>query len=58
MSSSNSHQNSNQNNRDSSSSYDAEKLQNVVEDLLKEASSQGASAAEAGLSVESDFLSP
>lgn len=33
--------------------YDSEKLKSVVNDLLQEATSQGASAAEAGLSVES-----
>ena len=33
--------------------YDSEKLKSVVNDLLQEATAQGASAAEAGLSVES-----
>ena len=33
--------------------YDSEKLKSVVDDLLQEATKQGASAAEAGLSVES-----
>jgi len=37
----------------SSSPFDAQKLKTVVNDLLDEAKSQGASAAEAGLSVES-----
>lgn len=37
----------------SSTPYDSEKLKTVVNDLLDEAKSQGASAAEAGLSVES-----
>lgn len=37
----------------SSSPYDTERLKSVVSDLLQEARSQGASAAEAGLSVES-----
>ncbi len=37
----------------SSDPYDSEKLKNVVNDLLQEATAQGASAAEAGLSVES-----
>ena len=34
-------------------SYDSEKLQSIVHDLLQEAKAQGASDAEAGLSVES-----
>lgn len=34
-------------------SFDSDKLKTVVDDLLREAKSQGASAAEAGLSVES-----
>ena len=38
---------------DSSNPYDSEKLNTIVDGLLKEATSQGASAAEAGLSVES-----
>ncbi len=37
----------------SSDPYDSEKLKSVVNDLLQEAAAQGASAAEAGLSVES-----
>jgi len=37
----------------SSNPFEAQKLQNIVNDLLDEAKSQGASAAEAGLSVES-----
>jgi len=37
----------------SSNPFDSEKLKTVVNDLLDEAKSQGASAAEAGLSVES-----
>ena len=37
----------------SSTPFDSEKLKTVVNDLLDEAKSQGASAAEAGLSVES-----
>ncbi len=58
MSSSNSSQNStSQNltlkNTGSSNPYDADNLKTVVNDLLQEATSQGASAAEAGLSVES-----
>lgn len=40
-------------NTGSSNPFDSEKLKSVVNDLLNEASSQGASAAEAGLSVES-----
>ena len=40
-------------NLDSSNPYDAENLKDIVNDLLSEARSQGASAAEAGLSVES-----
>ncbi|MFK5913281.1 MAG: metalloprotease PmbA [Woeseiaceae bacterium] len=40
-------------NLDSSNPYDSEKLKSIVDDLLKESKSQGASAAEAGLSVES-----
>ena len=40
-------------NSDSSNPYDSEKLKTIVNDLLQEAKSQGASAAEAGLSVES-----
>ena len=40
-------------NSDSSDPYDSDKLKTIVNDLLQEASSQGASAAEAGLSVES-----
>ena len=38
---------------DSSNPFDSENLKSVVNDLLQEAKSQGASAAEAGLSVES-----
>lgn len=38
---------------DLSNPYDSEKLNTIVDGLLKEATSQGASAAEAGLSVES-----
>jgi PmbA protein len=53
MPSSNSSQNSSIKKTDSSNPYDSEKLKNIVDDLLKEATSQGASAAEAGLSVES-----
>lgn len=53
MSSSNSSQNSSLKNKDSSNPFDSDKLQTVVDDLLKEATKQGASAAEAGLSVES-----
>jgi len=37
----------------SSDPYDSEKLKNIVSDLLQEATARGASAAEAGLSVES-----
>ena len=40
-------------NSDLSNPYDSEYLKTVVNDLLKEAKSQGASAAEAGLNVES-----
>jgi PmbA protein len=40
-------------NTDLSNPYDSENLKTVVNDLLQEAKSQGASAAEAGLSVES-----
>ena len=40
-------------NSDSSNPFDSENLKTVVNDLLQEATSQGASAAEAGLSVES-----
>lgn len=40
-------------NSDSSNPYDSEKLKTIVNDLLQEAKTQGASAAEAGLSVES-----
>ena len=39
--------------QNSSDPYDSEKLKTIVDDLLKEATRQGASAAEAGLSVES-----
>ena len=46
-------QNSNSKNIDAGSAYEAENLKSVVDDLLKEATSQGASAAEAALSVES-----
>ena len=49
MSSSNSGQNST---LKSTNSFDSENLKSVVDDLLKESQSQGASAAEAGLSVE------
>jgi len=38
---------------DPSNPFDSDKLTTIVDDLLKEATSQGASAAEAGLSVES-----
>lgn len=48
-----SNQNSNSKNIDASNPYDSENLKSVVNDLLQEATSQGASAAEAGLSVES-----
>lgn len=44
---------SNSKNSDSSNPYDSDKLKTIVNDLLNEAKSQGASAAEAGLSVES-----
>lgn len=40
-------------NIDSSNPFDSENLKTVVSDLLQEATSQGATAAEAGLSVES-----
>ena len=40
-------------NIDSSNPFDSENLKSVVSDLLQEATSQGATAAEAGLSVES-----
>ena len=53
MSSSNAGQNSTLIKSDSSNPYDSEKLKTLVNDLLEEATSQGASAAEAGLSVES-----
>ncbi len=53
MSSSNSNQNTSPQKMDSLNPYDSEKLQIIVNDLLQEATSQGASAAEAGLSVES-----
>lgn len=46
-------QNSSSKNIDASNAFDSENLKSVVNDLLKEATSQGASAAEAGLSVES-----
>lgn len=46
-------QNSSSKNTDASNPYDSESLKSVVNDLLQEATSQGASAAEAGLSVES-----
>ncbi len=45
--------NSSLKNSGSSDPYDSDKLKTIVNDLLQEASSQGASAAEAGLSVES-----
>lgn len=38
---------------DPSNSYEPEKLKSIINDLLQEAQSQGASAAEAGLTVES-----
>ena len=53
MPSSSSNQNKNLKNVDSSNPFDSEKLKTIVDDLLKESTSQGASAAEAGLSVES-----
>lgn len=53
MSSSNSSQNSTLKNTGSSNPYDSDKLKTVVNDLLQEATAQGASAAEAGLNVES-----
>ena len=53
MSSSKSNQNSSMKTSDSSAPFDSDKLRTLVDDLLKEATSQGASAAEAGLSVES-----
>ena len=54
MPSSNSSQSSNQNSAlKTRDPYDSDKLKSIVDDLLKEASVQGASAAEAGLSVES-----
>lgn len=46
-------QNSSSKTIDSSNPFDSENLKSVVNDLLQEATSQGASAAEAGLSVES-----
>ncbi|MCW8901088.1 MAG: metalloprotease PmbA [Gammaproteobacteria bacterium] len=46
-------QNSSSKNTDASNPYDSENLKSVVNDLLQEATAQGASAAEAGLSVES-----
>ncbi len=52
-SSPNSDQNTSLKTTGSSDPYDSEKLKNIVSDLLQEATAQGASAAEAGLSVES-----
>jgi PmbA protein len=52
-SSPNSDQNSSLKMTDSSDPYNSEKLKTIVTDLLQEATAQGASAAEAGLSVES-----
>jgi PmbA protein len=46
-------QGANSNNIDAVNAYDAENLKSVIDDLLKEATAQGASAAEAALSVES-----
>jgi len=43
----------NSKNSDSSDPYDSDNLKTIVNDLLHEATLQGASAAEAGLSVES-----
>ena len=53
MRSPNSDQNTSLKTTDSSDPYDSEKLKIIVNDLLQEATTQGASAAEAGLSVES-----